>query len=170
MRLLRLRPCQPAVTSQKAKRPATIEPTHVGELAALCGAVIRAARNVVTLPLHALRTFRTIVTESNLRGLPNCVASLTRVRMNWPTYKEDAARSAAGAFELKLSLGAWMAFPTDYALTQLRRGFLDRFSSDVWIASTEGHPQKPGIQHLFQWPESFTPMTLTIGATSTRSR
>ena len=112
-----------------------------------------AARNGVTLPLHACEHFY-IVTEAipGLGRLP-----VLRVPEECAYYKEDAGKILLGAFEPVAKPWGMGGIPEDFAFDQLPEDF-DHFEP-ILEKAIHRMPMlaEAGIHTFFNGPESFTP-------------
>lgn len=112
-----------------------------------------AARNGVTVPLHACEHFY-IVTENipELARLP-----VLRVPDECAYYKEDAGKILLGAFEPKAKPWGMNGIPADFCFDQLPEDF-DHFEP-ILEAAVNRMPilATAGIHTFFNGPESFTP-------------
>ncbi|MEF9601393.1 FAD-dependent oxidoreductase [Paracoccus sp. PXZ] len=112
-----------------------------------------AARNGVTLPLHACEHFY-IVTENipELAQLP-----VLRVPDECAYYKEDAGKILLGAFEPKAKPWGMSGIPEDFCFDQLPEDF-DHFQP-ILEKAVARMPllAEAGIHTFFNGPESFTP-------------
>ena len=140
------------VTWQQGEETGTIATEHVVNCGGMWGRDL-AARNGVTLPLHACEHFY-IVTESipGLAQLP-----VLRVPDECAYYKEDAGKILLGAFEPKAKLWGMDGIPTDFCFDQLSEDF-DHFQP-ILEAAVNRMPilAEAGIHTFFNGPESFTP-------------
>ena len=112
-----------------------------------------AARNDVTLPLHACEHFY-IVTETipELARLP-----VLRVPDECAYYKEDAGKILLGAFEPRAKPWGMAGIPEDFCFDQLPEDF-DHFEP-ILEKAVARMPllAQAGIHTFFNGPESFTP-------------
>lgn len=112
-----------------------------------------AARNGVTVPLHACEHFY-IVTENipDLAQLP-----VLRVPDECAYYKEDAGKILLGAFEPTAKPWGMDGIPKDFCFDQLPEDF-DHFEP-ILEAAVNRMPilAEAGIHTFFNGPESFTP-------------
>jgi 4-methylaminobutanoate oxidase (formaldehyde-forming) len=140
------------VTWQQGEETGTIATGHVVNCGGMWGRDL-AARNGVTLPLHACEHFY-IVTESipGLAQLP-----VLRVPDECAYYKEDAGKILLGAFEPKAKPWGMDGIPTDFCFDQLPEDF-DHFEP-ILEAAVNRMPilGEAGIHTFFNGPESFTP-------------
>lgn len=140
------------VTWQQGEETGTIATEHVVNCGGMWGRDL-AARNGVTLPLHACEHFY-IVTESipGLAQLP-----VLRVPDECAYYKEDAGKILLGAFEPKAKPWGMDGIPTDFCFDQLPEDF-DHFQP-ILEAAVNRMPilAEAGIHTFFNGPESFTP-------------
>jgi glycine cleavage system T protein len=140
------------VTWQQGEETGTIATGHVVNCGGMWGRDL-AARNGVTLPLHACEHFY-IVTESipGLAQLP-----VLRVPDECAYYKEDAGKILLGAFEPKAKPWGMDGIPTDFCFDQLPEDF-DHFEP-ILEAAVNRMPilREAGIHTFFNGPESFTP-------------
>lgn len=140
------------VTWQQSEETGTIATEHVVNCGGMWGRDL-AARNGVTLPLHACEHFY-IVTESipGLAQLP-----VLRVPDECAYYKEDAGKILLGAFEPKAKPWGMDGIPTDFCFDQLPEDF-DHFQP-ILEAAVNRMPilAEAGIHTFFNGPESFTP-------------
>jgi len=112
-----------------------------------------AARNGVTLPLHACEHFY-IVTE-NIPGLTQM--PVLRVPDECAYYKEDAGKMMLGAFEPKAKPWGMDGISEDFCFDQLPEDF-DHFEP-ILEMGVNRMPMlaEAGIHTFFNGPESFTP-------------
>lgn len=112
-----------------------------------------AARNGVTLPLHACEHFY-IVTE-NIPGLAQL--PVLRVPDECAYYKEDAGKILLGAFEPKAKPWGMDGIREDFCFDQLPEDF-DHFEP-ILEKAVARMPMlaEAGIHTFFNGPESFTP-------------
>jgi glycine cleavage system T protein len=140
------------VTWQQGEETGTIATEHVVNCGGMWGRDL-AARNGVTLPLHACEHFY-IVTESipGLAQLP-----VLRVPDECAYYKEDAGKILLGAFEPKAKPWGMNGIPADFCFDQLPEDF-DHFEP-ILEAAVNRMPilAEAGIHTFFNGPESFTP-------------
>ncbi|WP_417807943.1 GcvT family protein [Thioclava sp.] len=140
------------VTWQRGEETGTIATEHVVNCGGMWGRDL-AARNGVTLPLHACEHFY-IVTENipELAQLP-----VLRVPDECAYYKEDAGKILLGAFEPKAKPWGVNGIPADFCFDQLPEDF-DHFEP-ILEAAVNRMPilEKTGIHTFFNGPESFTP-------------
>ena len=140
------------VTWQQGEETGTIATEHVVNCGGMWGRDL-AARNGVTLPLHACEHFY-IVTESipGLAQLP-----VLRVPDECAYYKEDAGKILLGAFEPKAKPWGMDGIPADFCFDQLPEDF-DHFEP-ILEAAVNRMPilAEAGIHTFFNGPESFTP-------------
>ncbi|WP_392338107.1 FAD-dependent oxidoreductase [Loktanella salsilacus] len=140
------------VTWQQGEETGTIATGHVVNCCGMWGRDL-AARNGVTLPLHACEHFY-IVTESipGLAQLP-----VLRVPDECAYYKEDAGKILLGAFEPKAKPWGMDGIPADFCFDQLPEDF-DHFEP-ILEAAVNRMPilAEAGIHTFFNGPESFTP-------------
>ena len=140
------------VTWQQGEETGTIATGHVVNCGGMWGRDL-AARNGVTLPLHACEHFY-IVTE-NIPGLAQL--PVLRVPDECAYYKEDAGKILLGAFEPKAKPWGMDGIPADFCFDQLPEDF-DHFEP-ILEAAVNRMPilAKAGIHTFFNGPESFTP-------------
>ena len=140
------------VTWQQGEETGTIATEHVVNCGGMWGRDL-AARNGVTLPLHACEHVY-IVTESipGLAQLP-----VLRVPDECAYYKEDAGKILLGAFEPKAKPWGMNGIPADFCFDQLPEDF-DHFEP-ILEAAVNRMPilAEAGIHTFFNGPESFTP-------------
>ncbi len=140
------------VTWKKGEETGTIVTENVVNCGGMWGRDL-AARNGVTLPLHACEHFY-IVTESipDLAQLP-----VLRVPDECAYYKEDAGKILLGAFEPKAKPWGINGIPEDFCFDQLPEDF-DHFEP-ILEAAVNRLPilAETGIHTFFNGPESFTP-------------
>ena len=140
------------VTWQQGEETGTIATGHVVNCGGMWGRDL-AARNGVTLPLHACEHFY-IVTE-NIPGLAQL--PVLRVPDECAYYKEDAGKILLGAFEPKAKPWGMDGIPADFCFDQLPEDF-DHFEP-ILEAAVNRMPilAEAGIHTFFNGPESFTP-------------
>jgi glycine cleavage system T protein len=140
------------VTWQQGEETGTIATGHVVNCGGMWGRDL-AARNGVTLPLHACEHFY-IVTE-NIPGLAQL--PVLRVPDECAYYKEDAGKILLGAFEPKAKPWGLDGIPADFCFDQLPEDF-DHFEP-ILEAAVNRMPilAEAGIHTFFNGPESFTP-------------
>ena len=140
------------VTWQQGKETGAITTEHVVNCGGMWGRDL-AARNGVTLPLHACEHFY-IVTE-HIPGLAQL--PVLRVPDESAYYKEDAGKILLGAFEPKAKPWGMSGIPADFCFDQLPEDF-DHFEP-ILEAAVNRMPMlaKAGIHTFFNGPESFTP-------------
>ncbi|MFW2543085.1 GcvT family protein [Primorskyibacter sp. 2E107] len=140
------------VTWQQGDETGTISTDTVVNCGGMWGRDL-AARNGVTLPLHACEHFY-IVTETipELTQLP-----VLRVPDECAYYKEDAGKILLGAFEPKAKPWGMTGIPADFCFDQLPEDF-DHFEPILQTAC-DRMPMlaEAGIHTFFNGPESFTP-------------
>ncbi len=137
---------------QQGEETGTIATEHVVNCGGMWGRDL-AARNGVTLPLHACEHFY-IVTE-NIPGLAQL--PVLRVPDECAYYKEDAGKLLLGAFEPKAKPWGMNGIPADFCFDQLPEDF-DHFEP-ILEAAVARMPilAQTGIHTFFNGPESFTP-------------
>ncbi|MHA6324275.1 GcvT family protein [Roseivivax sp. CAU 1753] len=112
-----------------------------------------AARNGVSLPLHACEHFY-MVTEpvADISGAP-----VLRVPDECAYYKEDAGKLMLGAFEPRAKPWGMAGIPEDFCFDQLPEDF-EHFEP-ILEAAVNRMPvfETVGIHTFFNGPESFTP-------------
>lgn len=140
------------VSWRRGEETGTITTEHVVNCGGMWSRDL-AARNGVTVPLHACEHFY-IVTE-NIPGLARL--PVLRVPDECAYYKEDAGKILLGAFEPKAKPWGMNGIPEDFCFDQLPEDF-DHFEP-ILEAAVNRMPilAEAGVQTFFNGPESFTP-------------